>query len=197
MIALWDQARCIVMLASVVLAHALLAGCADQPAAPQADRIKLDNLLTLMKARLENAAQAAREAWLSKRVIDPSRAQADDVDSAVNHAVQYSLPPEMVRDFFLAQIEAAKHVQSMLYSRWQAEPASRPKGPSANPDSPRARIEPLNTPLLAALAAAYPILRREGGRRLLQERSNALLTGIPGGTQAVALAVAPLWDLTN
>ena len=198
MTAAWDQTRCIVLLATLALAHALLAGCAGQPAAPpQADRIKLDELLTLMKARLELAAQAAREAWLSKRAIDDSRAEADDVDSAVNRAFEYSLPPETVREFFLAQSEAARHVQSALHAQWQSQPASRPKSSSASPESPRPRIEPLSTPLLAALKAAYPILRGASGRQLLQQRANALLTGTPGGAQAAALALAPLWNLAR
>jgi len=193
----WNQTRCIVLLATLALAHALLAGCTSQPAVPQADRIKLDELLMLMKSRLELAAQAASDAWLSKRAIDDPRAEADEVDSAVNRAFEYSLPPETVREFFLAQIEAARHVQSMLHAQWQMQPALRPKISSASPESPRPRIEPLSTPLLAALQAVYPILRGESGKQLLQQRANALLTGAPGGAQAAALALAPLWNLAN
>jgi chorismate mutase-like protein len=193
----WDQTRCIVLLATLALAHVLLGGCAGQPAAPQADRLKLDALLTLMKSRLELAAQAAREAWLSKRAIDDSRAEADEVDSVVNRAFEYSLPPETVRDFFLAQSEAGKHVQSVLHAQWQTRPGLRPMVSSLSPESARPRIEPLSTPLLAALQAAYPILRGQSGKQLLQQRAYALLTDVPGGAQAVALALAPLWNLAN
>jgi chorismate mutase-like protein len=192
----WDQTRCIVLLATIALGHVLLGGCAGQPAVAQADRLKLDELLTLMKSRLELAAQAARETWLSKRAIDDSRAEADEVDSAVNRAFQYSLPPETVRDFFRAQIEAGKHVQSVLHAQWQARPELRPKISSPSSEAPRPRIEPLSTAMLAALRAAYPILRGQSGKQLLQQRANALLKDVPGGAQAATLALAPLWYLT-
>jgi len=193
----WDQTRCIVLLATLALVHVLLGGCVDQPAVPQADRLKLDELLTLMRSRLELAAHAAREAWLSKRAIDDSRAEADEVDSAVNRAFEYALPPETVRDFFRAQIEAGKHVQSVLHAQWQARPELRPEVSSPRPESPRPRIEPLSTPLLAALRAAYPILRGQSGKQLLEQRANALLKDVPGGVQTATLALAPLWNVAN
>lgn len=192
-----EQTRCVVLLAALALAHALLAGCASQPAVTQADQLKLDELLTLMKARLELAAHAAHEAWLLHRAIDDSRAEADYLDSAVNRAFEYTLPPETVREFFLAQIEAARHVQNMLHAQWQKQPASRPEFSGASPEALRPRIEPLSAPLLAALGAAYPILRGANGKQLLQQRASALLTDAPGGAQAAALALAPLWNLAN
>jgi chorismate mutase-like protein len=186
-----------VVACALTAAHLLLAGCAEPPIRTQAEQHKLDELLGLVKARLEFAAQAAREAWLSRRPIDEPGSEEGVVDAAVNRAFEYTLPPELVREFFLAQIEAAKQVQSMLYAQWQAQADSRPKVSNASPDRLRPRVEPLSAPLLESLAQAYPVIRSPGGRQFLEQRTQAMLTDLPGGAKTAALAVAPLWRLAD
>lgn len=176
---------------------ALLLGCAGQPTFSAAEQLKLDELLVTMKSQLELAAQAARDSWLAHRPVDDPRAEAEFVDSAVNRAFEHTLPPETVQEFFRAQIEAAKHVQSTLHQQWQSEPKTRPQAGAMSADAARARVAPSSTALLSALAHAHPVLRREGGRKLLEERADVVFAGVPGGPHAATLAITPLWKLAQ
>ena len=173
-----------------------LTGCAEPSVRTDAELRTIDELLSLMKARLEFAAKAAQASWLSGGPRDDPVRSDELVDAAVNRAFEYSLPPELVREFFSAQAGAASHVQSVLLAQWQAQPASRPQTSAGLPQT-QPRIEPSSVPLLSALSTAYPILRRPGGRDLLLQRAEKLLAEIPGGIKTSALALGPLLSVAH
>lgn len=170
-----------------------LAGCSSAPPT-EADRRSIDDLLALMRARLEHAAHAALDSWSARGAADDGAAAADLVDAAVNRSLEFTLPPELVREFFTAQVAAASFVRTALHTRWQAQPESRPRARDAASVPPRA---PAATDMLEALAKAYPVLRRAGGKDLLLERADKLLGGLPGAGKTMVLALAPLASVAN
>ena len=176
-----------------MVALSLLAGCSSPPAIPDADLARVDNVLALMKTRLELAAAVAREQWVARGPVDDSDDELRLVRDAVNRTARYTLPPEVIHDFLQAQIDAAKQVQRSLHAQWRSAPpaaaATRPQ------DDARQTLAATTDPLLVALSQAYPVLRREGGRTVLEQRMKIVLHGVPGGAPAATKAVAPLWAL--
>lgn len=177
-------------------AAVLLAGCAAAPR-DDADVARVDRLLAAVAARLELAARLAEERWNARLDNDEPIRERESIDAAVAHSFTHSLAPEVVRDVFQAQLDAARMVQEALRTRWNAER----KTPSAAAGSTGAAIwrelDRTAPQLLDALARAYPVLRREGGRELLEQRARTAFVALPGGTRAATAAVAPMWQLAQ
>jgi hypothetical protein len=185
------------MALAVAFLQLAIIGCSAPAARPEAETLAIDALLSLVKARLDLAATQAREAWLAG---DASRASTLDdelVDAAVNRAVAYTLPPELVREFFAAQLEAAAQVKAVLLAQWQAQTETRPKPDARTATPARARSEPANAGLLVALSHAYPILRRPGGKDFLMQRADRILAGVPGGVNTSEVALRPLTSVAH
>ena len=182
----------VVALAMVLAQLVLNAGCATAPTErPAAEVQAVDDLLGLIKTRLELAAESAHE---SPDGAHGNAAKSGEiVDAAVNRAFEYSLPPELVHEFFSAQFTAASHVQTVVRSSSKPSPRANP----AESNRVKPRVEPASAPLLAALSKAYPILRSPGGKDLLIRRAEQLFTGIPGGAQTTVLALRPLSSVAN
>ena len=182
---------------AMTLACFTLTGCPTEPVRESADQDKIDALLNLVKSRLALAAQAAEEAWLSGEGSELPGAGEERVDAAVNRALEFTLPPELVRDFFSGQLAAAAYVRSVLHADWQAQRRTRSQAGARSPGSIRPRIEASDTPLLAALAEAYPILRRPGSREFLIQRAEQVLAGVPGGAKTMTLVIVPLMSVAH
>jgi chorismate mutase-like protein len=190
----FPASRQIALACALAAALMLIAGCAEPPVRTAAERQKLDELLTLIKARLEFAEYAARDAWAARRPLDQPAREDAVIATAVNRAFELALPPELVREFFRAQIEAAKHVQSTLFAQWQAQSGPAAQSGHSALEQLRPRVEPSNASLLAALAQVYPILTSAGGKRLIEQCVQDMLKDLPGGATTALLAIAPLWS---
>ena len=115
-------------------------------------------LLALMRERLVIAADVARSKWNSGTPIEDPKRESDIVAALAGQAGEMGLPVPWAEQFFRAQIEASKNVQRELHARWRAQ------GQGKFDDAPdlardiRPRLDALTPRLLAALAAARPVL---------------------------------------
>ncbi len=180
---------------ALLLILLLPAGCdawrgaprAVSPKAPEAVR----RLFVLMRDRLVLMHEVARSKWSAGRpVADPEREKAL-LGAMEERGRALGLDPAEVRDFFTAQLEAAKQVQEADVQRWRAEG----RGPFAGaPDlgDLRRRIDRLNLDLIAALADGRPLLRDEAARKAVPGWAREVIVGegIDDGVRAAA--VAPL-----
>jgi len=106
-------------------------------------------LLTAMNDRLTLMEQVAAYKFVNKKPIaDPER-EAALLEAMETRAPSFGLPPQDVRRFFEAQIEAAKMVQANLMGTWQASGLNLPAPPSL--DELRQKIDRVNEALLHAL----------------------------------------------
>jgi len=179
-----------------LLAAALLTGCITKPPT-DAEVAHVDRLLALIAERMELAGRLAQERWNARLGVDEPLRELESIDAAVARSLDFSLPPEIVRDVFQAQVDAAKIVQAALRQRWSAER----RAPGAHAGDGGAGVWKeiaRNTPaLLEALARAYPALRKDGGRELLEKRMRTAFVSTPGGEPAAAAALDPLWQLAQ
>jgi chorismate mutase len=176
----------------LLMLSAGLSACKPAPAPDQT----FDDLLVLMRSRLEVMHDVARWKWAARSPIeDPVREAALLVEVAAQGKA-LGLDPEATRAFFLGQIEAAKVVQKTDFRRWE-EDQHGPEGKA--PDLAnvlRPRIDALNRDLLGALARAEPRLRNKkvGAAALIRRRADELLNGngIDGAVRDAA--IQPLLD---
>lgn len=181
----------------MLLALCLLGGCAPAPPLTQDEAVKLDDLLQLVKERLELSAALALERWHARRDADDDGGyETELIRAAVNRAAAYALPPEVIQEFLQAQFDAARLVHEGLQAQWHKDPKSAGKLAPASADPARA-IAALTEPMLAALREAYPILRRAGGRTELGRRADVIFAGVTGGNAPAARALTPLWLLAR
>jgi chorismate mutase len=140
-----------------------------------------DQLLTLIRDRLELMHDVARRKWVDKSPIeDPAREMALLSDVAQRGA-KLRLDPRRTRAFFAAQIEAAKLVQRADFQCWET------KGPDgAAPDLKmvlRPRIDTLNREMLTAFAN---VGATDGAAT--RKRANELLSGFDDEVRQAAIA---------
>jgi chorismate mutase len=144
-----------------------------------------------MGDRLALMHDVARAKWNAKRPVgDPEREQVL-LRQMEEQGQEHGLAPEFTRDFFAAQIAAARRVQEDDLARWRAEGC----GPFADaPDlaALRWRIDGLNRNLLGALAEARPRLGDARTRDQLLRWSREAFAGEGITDDVRTVAVAPL-----
>ncbi|MCI0456087.1 MAG: gamma subclass chorismate mutase AroQ [Gemmataceae bacterium] len=182
--------------AVVALGLILTAGC-SRPSAPPPPagaeiRAAVDELLGLMRQRLQLMPDVARAKWNAKRPIsDPERERAL-LDNLAQQAKAKGVDAAFAQAFFASQIEGAKQIQRDLFTRWEAEK----RGPFADvPDLKtdlRPQIDRLSADLLTALERAHPFLRTEEGERLVRERAAVILAGEGITDEVRQVTLAPL-----
>jgi chorismate mutase len=182
-------------LLGVWLVAVLASGCATTPGFNPAETAAVDQLLGLIRERLEVAPAVARVKWNTNAPIeDPSR-ETEIIDGVARQATEYGLDSAIAGRFFRGQIEASKTVQNRLHAEWKA--SKQP--PFAEVADLQRDIRPvldrLTPMLLRALAEALPVIQQHGGRHLLDTRSKTLLAESPGGETAMQQAVTPLQEL--
>jgi chorismate mutase len=184
----WPALPLVVLLAS---------GCATTASFTAADTAPVEQLLGLVKERLDVAPEVARTKWNTKAPIEDLPREQQIIDEVSRRAAEYRLDPQVAGSFVRAQIEASKIVQNALHADWTA----RRQPAFATVVDLGADIRPvldrLTPAMLRALADALPILQRPGGRRLLEAQSKAILAKAPGGDAAVREAVAPLLTVSS
>lgn len=141
---------------------ALLAGCAAPSRLAEQDAAALDRLVGLLDARLAIGEEVARTKWNSGAPIEDLPREQQVIDSVASRAAEYGLREAWLREFFRAQIEANKAVQSSLHTAWRRN--SQPKFVSVADlgHDIRPRLDTLTGDLLAALRAAEPVLGKPG-----------------------------------
>jgi chorismate mutase len=168
--------------------------CRPAPAPPAVKRAPpdrtFDDLLGLMRTRLEVMHDVARWKWAAKSPIDDPEREAALLRDVSDQGSLLGLDPATTRAFFAAQIEAAKNVQRADFSRWEADQ----RGPEGEaPDLARVlrpRIDSLNRGLIAALARTRPRLLtdRDATARLRSRADQVLLgEGIDDAVRATAI----------
>ena len=176
--------------AFLLLAVALLAGCAVQPTA--ADIEKIDRVLVLIQQRLGYMDDVARNKWNSGAPIEDLPREREIIAGIGQRATGYGVDAEIAQDFFRAQIDASKLVQSARFGEWRA----RNQPPFRNPPDLRDRIRPaldaLTPAMMSALAAAMPALRAPGAGQAIDARAAAILAGAAADAPARDTAIAPL-----
>ncbi len=157
-----------------------------RPEAPLSEEVR--RLVDRMKDRLALMPDVARVKWRQHKPIhDPDR-EAELLNRLVARGKEMGLDPPVVRDFFSAQIEAARRVQEHLFERWQKGGA--PTDPVSNLDDIRHRLDALSQQLLADLPAARQALAGENqrGQLILYARRVLIGEGIDEEVQDAALA---------
>jgi hypothetical protein len=100
--------------------------------------------------------------------------------------------------FAQAQIDAGKIIQAARHRSWAAEPATAPKRESEANAWRASTTEPeLGLPMLRALRDSLDILRRSGGRGLLDARAADLIHVGGPDLLAAQAALKPLYEIAN
>lgn len=172
-----------------------LAGCAAQPSAVDVERI--DRVLVLIQQRLGYMDDVARNKWNTGAPIEDLPREREIIEGIGEQAPGYGLDPATARDFFRAQIEASKIIQTTRFTKWRAQ--NQP--PFRNLPGLREHIRPaldaLTPEMMAALAAALPALRTPGSAVVVNERAAAIVRVAPADIPARATAVSPLVRLAR
>jgi chorismate mutase len=186
-----------------------LAGClalssaltfAAQPAAFSPAQVgKIDRLLRLVQQRLDLAPVVAETRWKTMGRIEDDASEQALVDSVKARGQQIGLDTALAARFAIAQIEAGKIIQTARHRHWAADAQQAPKRSGAgDPFKSSPSTEPeLGTDMLAAMRDAAPVLRRKGGRELLDARAADLIRVGGADLLAAQAALKPLYDITR
>jgi chorismate mutase len=177
----------VIFVAVVFLASS---GCRWRAAPPA--NADVDQLLGLMQQRLNLMHDVARWKWNAKQAIaDPER-ERQLLDGLAEKGKKHGLEPAFTRDFFRAQIEAAKLLQQTDFDDWQASGHGRFTDVPDLGKELRPRIDALGDELLGVLARVQAARAAPRWQQALEKRAAVMLTG-PGITPAIrAAALAPL-----
>ena len=181
----------------LVLVAFLAFGCAAIASFTAADTAAVDRLLGLIKERLDVAPEVARTKWNTRAPIEDLPREKQIIDGVAKGAPEYGLEPQVVAGFFTAQIEASKVIQNALHAEWAARRQPPFEKVADLGKDIRPVLDRLTPAMMRALGQALPVLRKPGGRKLLEARSQALLANAPGGEAAAREAVAPLLTLSR
>jgi chorismate mutase len=150
----------------------------------------LDEMLGLMRRRLDVMHDVARSKWATQAPIDDPAREAALLREVAGRGEALGLEPAFTRAFFRGQIAAAKLVQRADFRRWVADGGPRGQAPDLA-GVLRPRIDELNRALLAALAGARPRLA-DVGPAALRARAERVLAGAGIDAEVRAAAIAPL-----
>lgn len=179
-------------LLALALIAALAPACASSRALAPSDAAPLDHLLTLIAERLAVAPDVARAKWNSHAAIEDLPREQQVIDAVGDSAARYGVPRAEAEWFFRAQIEASKIVQRTMTGQFAEQ--RRPPFPTVvSLDTIRPTLDRLTPEMLEALGSALRLMDRPEMRRTVGRRSRTLAPKVPGGDEAMAAAVAPLF----
>lgn len=139
----------------------------------------------------------AQAKWNRKLPITDARREATLLDDIQAKGVAAGLPADLVRQFFQAQITAAKLVQEQLFADWQA----RQQPPfSQAPDlerEVRPQIDELNRKLLAALSKCRIEWSDRVWQEMLDRARAAIFHPAEWSPEVVAAALQPLREVSE
>jgi chorismate mutase-like protein len=131
-------------------------------------------LKNAMAERLAAMPDVARHKWNSGASVTDDAQEAKVIEKVVASGEELGLAPELVHQVALAQIEAAKIVQSALIEQWRAQAAP------AFPDIPdlatvlRPTIAEATAGIVASLPEAMPALAECAGATDLRTAPSSL-----------------------
>ena len=159
---------------------------------------RLDRLLQHIQARLELAPTIAKTRWRTMSRIEDSMSEQTAIEAVRARSARLGLDVELAARFARAQIDAGKIIQAARHREWAADPSLAPGRDSAANVFQASTAEPeFSAAMLRALRDAVTVLRRRGGRGLLDARAADLIH--VGGPDLLAgqTALKPLYDVAN
>ena len=163
-----------------------------------AEMRRVDQLLKLVQQRLEMAPATAETRWKTMARIEDSASEQTAIDAVRTLAIKIGLDADLAARFAQAQIEAGKIIQTARHREWATNTAAAPARLGTADQFRASTPEPeFGGALLRALRDAAGVLRRHGGRGLLDARAADLIH--VGGADLLAgqAALKPLYDNAN
>ena len=159
---------------------------------------RVDRLLQLIQKRLELAPIVAETRWKTMSRIEDSMSEQTAIDAVAVRAAKLGLNAEFAARFASAQIEAGKIIQAARHRAWAMDTSLAPgRDTTANVFKASTPEPEFSTAMLRALRDAATIVRRRGGRILLDARAADLIH--VGGPDLLAgqTALMPLYEIAN
>ena len=159
---------------------------------------RVDRLLQLIQKRLELAPTFAETRWKTLSRIEDSMSEQTVIDAVRVRSAKLGLDAELAAGFAQAQIDAAKIIQTARHREWAADTSLAPaRDATANVFQASTPEPEFSAVMLRALRDAVTVLRRPGGRSLLDARAADLIH--VGGPDLLAgqAALKPLYDIAN
>ena len=117
---------------------------------------QLQPLIAAMEQRLEIANDVARSKWHSGKPVQDSERERQVIQNAESRAGEFKLPPDDIREFMTAQMEANKMVQYARIEQWRETGHSPEKPESGLTDGIRGRLDTLLPVLMQSYSAFQP-----------------------------------------
>lgn len=143
-------------------------------------------LLKLSAERLALGREVAQTKWNSHAAIEDLQRERQVLADAVAQAGKRGVPEALVRDFFLAQIEANKAVQWNLQREWTQQNAPAFARTADLAGDIRPHLDRLTPQIIAALAKVSPQLASAEAKELIAARPAEV------DTLSWKIAIAPL-----
>lgn len=136
----------------------------------------IDELLGLMKKRLEVCALVARYKYVNKLPIADAKREERLLQRLLRAAEDEELNVADARAFFTAQFAASRKLQLALQDRWSEDEKTLPKTEVADlRKTLRPKLEQISMDLVDALAKTQPMLSDESAQELLRRRAREVL----------------------
>jgi chorismate mutase len=173
-------------------------GAPRAPGFSPAEVGRVDRLLQLIQKRLELAPAIAETRWKTMSRIENSTSEQTGIDAVRARSVKLGLDAELAARFARAQIDAGKIIQTGRHREWAADTRVAPaRDTTANVFQASTPEPEFSATMLRALRDAVTVLRRRGGRSLLDARAADLIH--VGGPDLLAgqAALKPLYDIAG
>jgi chorismate mutase-like protein len=173
-------------------------GAPRAPGFSNADVGRVDRLLQRIQQRLELAPAIAETRWKTMSRIEDSVSEQTVIDAVRARSAKLGVDAELAARFAQAQIDAAKIIQAARHRAWAADTRLAPARNSTANDFQASTPEPeFSAAMLRAFRDAVIVLRRRGGRGLLDARAADLIH--VGGPDLLAgqAALKPLYEIAN
>lgn len=152
-------------------------------------------LLRLIRQRLDLMPGVAQAKWNRKLPITDEKREAALLADLQSKGVALGLPADFVREFFEAQISAAKQVQEELFAEWTARQQSQfPNAPDLQ-NEVRPRIDDLNQKLLTALHKCWAERSDGGWNDRLNQAIGSIFREAAWSSEVTDTALQPVRDI--
>jgi chorismate mutase len=159
---------------------------------------RVDRLLQLIQKRLELAPTLAETRWKTSSRIEDGMSEQTVIDAVGARSATLGLDAELATRFARAQIDAGKIIQTARHREWAADTSLAPaRDTTANVFQASTPEPEFSAAMIKAFRDAVAVLRRRGGRSLLDARAADLIH--VGGPDLLAgqAALRPLYDIAN
>jgi chorismate mutase len=159
---------------------------------------RVDRLLQLIQKRLELAPTIAATRWQTMSRIEDSASEQAVIDAVRMRSARLGLDADLAARFARAQIDAGKIIQAARHREWATDTSLAPgRNTKANGFQASTAEPEFGAAILVALNTAAPVLRRRGGRSLLDARAADLIHVGGFDLHAGQAALKPLYEIAN